>query len=170
MRKWDAAADETRFREDVATGDVWVRKVADSLAGLGLWSVDVPTVKVRGHFDGRREYRDDGDLFLNGHRIEVRSLGHRFTCPEDYPHRTIQVELANVIEHKRGVVCYLFVSRTTRIVLGLYGCDLKRLSEDTGVWNERRGVARNWMVADRRKLKPWDQVVNYLADRCAGPA
>lgn len=169
MRQWNAAADEQRFREDVKIGDQWVQRVAARLEHLGLWHVRVPKVQVRGHFDGRREYRDDGDMFLNGHRIEVRSLGQKFSHPVDYPHRTIQVELKNVLPHKAGVVAYLFVSRQTGVVLGLFGSDLKRLKPDLGVWNDRRGVARDWLVAPKDRLKDWDQVVNYLAERCAGP-
>lgn len=163
---WDAQADEGRFREDIAIGDRWVRKVADRLAGLGLWAVDVPTVQVRGHFEGRRAYRDDGDLFLNGHRIEVRSLGFKFTGPHDYPHRSVLVELASVLKHKTGVVAYLFVSRQTGAVVGLYGSDLKRLDATPGVWNSRRNVARDWLTGDVRRLKTWEETVNYLAERC----
>jgi hypothetical protein len=165
---WNPAADEQRFREDVAIGDRWVQKVAGRLAGLGLWNIDVPKVQVRGHFDGRRAYRDDGDLFLNGHRIEVRSLAFKFTGPHDYPHRTVLVELKTVMPHKANTVAYLFVSRPTGAVIGLFGSDLKHLKDAQGVYNQRRGVARDWLVGDVRRLRSFEDTVNYLAERCQG--
>jgi hypothetical protein len=167
MAKWNPATDEARFREDAAIGDRWVQKVAQRLIGLGLWTVTVPPSRIRTQFDDRGAYRDDGDLFLNGHRIEVRSLGTVFRGPDSYPFRTIQVELAKVLPHKNGVVAYLFVSRATSAVIGLHGCDLRRLDPVAGVYNVRRGVARDWLVAPSVKLVTFEAAVNYLADRCS---
>lgn len=166
---WTPAADEQRFRDDVTTGDKWVKRIAMRLDLMQLWAVHVPRVEVRGQFADRRAFRDHGDLFLNGHRIEVRSLGFAFNGAATFPRRTVQVELVNAIESKRNAVAYLFVSRATGAVVGLVGSDLRKLSRDDGVWNARRGVARDWMVADASTLLDWDGVVNYLTDRCQDP-
>ncbi len=169
-RRWNAAADETRFRADVRTGDVAVQILAEHLRIIGLWDVQVPEVEVRDEFTQRRQFRDAGDLFLNGHRIEVRSFGFYFTSQADFPQRTVQVELASVAGFKANAVAYLFVSRQSRRVVGLFGPELRKLDRENGVWNERRQVARDWMVADARRLKDWDSLVCYLAERCAVPA
>lgn len=169
MKQWDAQADEARFREDAKIGDQWVQRIADQLRGLMLWQVDVPRMQIRAAFDQRRQFRDDGDLFLNGHRIEVRSFGFRFTERADFPNRTVQVELAGVISAKAATVAYLFASRPTGQVVGLFGPELKKLDYKAGIWNERRGVARDWMVAPATMLVDWPAVVNYLADRCSQP-
>lgn len=169
MKRWDAAADEDRFREDSLLGDAWVQRVAKRLEIFGLWTVTVPAVKIRNEFTERRTYRDDGDLFLNGHRIEVRSLGFPFHGADGFPRRTIQVELARVMPHKTGIVAYLFISRPTKVIVGLPAPDLKRLAEQRGVWNQRRGVARDWLVADAGRLRNFDQIVNFLAERCREP-
>lgn len=165
-RRWDAAQDEARFREDSLLGDQWVRRVARRLEGFGLWTIEVPAVRIREDFTERRTFRDDGDLFLNRHRIEVRSLGFPFHGAEGFPRRHIQVELSSVLPHKSGIVAYLFISRPTKVIVGLAAEDLKRLSEQPGVWNERRQVARDWLVAKSSQLKDFEQIVNYLAERC----
>lgn len=165
-KAWDAAADEGRFREDSTLGDEWVQRVARRLAAFGLWTIEVPAIQIRNEFTDRRAFRDDGDLFLNGHRVEVRSLGFPFQGAAEFPRRSIQVELARVLPHKKGIVAYLFVSRPTKVIVGLTAEDLTRLTEERGVWNERRGVARDWLVAPAGRLVDFEQIVNYLAERC----
>jgi hypothetical protein len=54
-------------------------------------------------------------------------------------------------------------------VVGLFGPELRRLDRANGVWNQRRGVARDWMTAPKERLADFDAVVNYLAERCAMP-
>lgn len=169
MARWSAAADEQRFREDAKIGDHWVQRIADQLRLMMLWRVDVPRMQIRAAFDQRREFRDDGDMFLNGHRIEVRSFGFRFTGPDDFPRKTVQVELATVMNAKANTVAYLFASRPTGQVVGLFGPELRRLDRHDGVWNARRQVARDWLVAPASKLVDWQGTVNYLADRCSQP-
>lgn len=70
--------------------------------------------------------------------------------------------------HKANTVAYLFVSRPTGAVIGLYGSDLKRLKDADGIYNQRRGVARDWLVGDVRRLRSFEDTVNYLAERCSG--
>lgn len=145
-----------------------MRRVAARLEIFGLWRIEVPAMRIRGQFSERGGFRDDGDLFLNGHRIEVRSFGFPFHDAATFPRKTIQVELSRVLPHKAGTVAYLFISRDTKAIVGLTEGDLKRLREERGVWNERRQVARDWMVAPAGRLQNFEQIVNYLAERCRG--
>lgn len=161
---WDAGTDDARFRADMVEGHRWTVFVAGYLTSLGL-PVRVPPLSVRPSFESRRVFRDDGDLFVGPLRVEIRSLGLVFRTPSDYPWRTIHVDLAKTMGSKQDAAVFLFVSTKTKAMVGLLAPDLKRLALKSDVWNVRRGVARDWLVADRTKLVDFPAMVAYLHDQ-----
>jgi hypothetical protein len=161
---WNAAADEQRFRDDMALGHQWVLWAAEQLRNHQL-PVTVPDLQCRPDFGDRAAFRDAGDLFVGPVRVEVRSLGIPFKGPASYPYRTIRVELATVAHSKRNAGLFLFVSRPSRCMMGLPPGG--RLQLEPQVWNERRKVARDWLVADRGRLIGFQQVIQYLHERAS---
>lgn len=158
---WNADADEGRFRQDVDLGQQWVVFVAQQLEDQGL-PVFVPQVQVRPSYRQRRAYRDQGDLRVNTTWVEVRSVAAAFTRPGNWPWREVHVEPASVMQSKLDhSALWLYVSVRTKVIVGLLP-KIRELRLQAGVWNNRRGVHRDWMVAEPWQLLPFRQAVEYL--------
>lgn len=163
MARWSAAADEQRFREDMVLGQRWVEWTARQLAAHDLHG-HIPAMKVRSAFEDRAAFRDTGDLYVGQARVEVRSLQLAFTDPSNWPGRWVRVDLVGVIDSKLKAALILFVSRPRRAIVG-WRPNRKQLQLETGVFDRRRGVARDWMTTDRRNLMDFEQCVTFLHER-----
>lgn len=162
-RRWSAADDEQRFQDDMRLGHRWTLWVARQLQAQGLHG-HVPAMKIRGDFEDRASFRDEGDLYVGKTRVEVRSLAARFVDVRTWPYRQVRVDLAGVIESKLKAALILFVSRTGRGIVGLRP-RRRDLTTERGVFDRRRGVARDWMVTSKDQLMDFEQCVVFLHER-----
>lgn len=160
---WKAADDEARFREDMVLGQQWVLFVANQLAAHDVHG-RIPAMKIRSQFEDRAAFRDTGDIYVGAWRIEVRSLQTRFTDVASWPYSHVRVDLVGVIESKMKAALILFVSRPCKAIVG-WRPNQRHLQLERGVFDKRRGVARDWMVTTKDRLLDFDQCVAFLHER-----
>ncbi len=160
---WTRAGDEARFREDMELGQRWVLWTARQLATHGVHG-RIPALKVRSQFEDRAAFRDQGDIYVGDLRIEVRSLQVKFRNAATWPYKQVRVDLVGVIESKLKAALILFVSRPGKAIVG-WRPNVKHLQLERGVFDQRRGVARDWMVMSKDRLMDFDQCVQFLHER-----
>jgi len=83
------------FQDILKESERAVLRVAEHYIHRGF-EVEVPELKVAPTVDVRKQYSDQGDLFVRGpdglrRRIEVKGLGYQWTCKEDWPHHRYAV-------------------------------------------------------------------------------
>lgn len=78
------------FPKDLAESQETVLLVAKWIRERGNEVVVMP-LRCRPTRDQWPDYTDEGDLYVNGKRYEVKRIQHDFTCRDDFPYKNVLV-------------------------------------------------------------------------------
>lgn len=111
---------EKEFRKALTRSQKAVEHIADWLTRMG-YRVAVPDLRIRPHRSQATEYADNGDLFVEGHRVEVKWLSVDFP---PWPYPTFIVDSAYHIERADPQpYAWVIVSRSLENIGVVYGAD-----------------------------------------------
>jgi hypothetical protein len=71
-----------------------VLRAAQWLEGFGF-QVTIPALRIRPDAARRFDYGDEGDLQVDGERVEVKRRAFEFSSHEDFPYRSVFVDVAH---------------------------------------------------------------------------
>lgn len=137
-------------------------------------AVHVPDMEIRPDERFVGQYADDGDLFVNGHRIEVKQRRLMFTGPEDFPYDTITVDVQHTwdraVKTGKVPVAYVFWNKdltASMLILGKTSGEWKRVSK-IDRFKKRQ---RHFLDAPMSSVSVgWEPLLCILRERVTGPA
>ena len=88
---------DATFVEDLRESQQYVWQAAQWLSQKG-YNVTVRKTNVRPSAEQMREYADSGDIEII-QRVEVKRRKLAFTCREDYPYKTVFVDVAHTFDN-----------------------------------------------------------------------
>jgi hypothetical protein len=126
------------FAAEFAKGYGWQMFLGGICTAHGL-HVETPPFRLREHISERRDFKDEGDLIVEGYVIEVKSRDLYFTCASDFPYDTIFVDtVRNWAEKKVKSLAYACASQKTHAVIVTQGWDPQFWGQDVQFDNVRK--------------------------------
>lgn len=157
--KW-SENDELFFRE-LRVGHEWQRLPAVFFA-LHNFSIEMPALSIRESIDQASTWKDQVDLVVEGHPIEIKSRNESFTSPESFPYETIIVDTVSGYDAKLvKPLAYIMISRPTGAMLTLRATTPKGWSKAYRFDHVRR-IHDEFYLCDRDKIQTLDCLVKFL--------
>lgn len=157
--KW--SQNDALFAQECAKGYGWQMFVAGYLSAQGL-RVQVPPLRIRGHVRDRKQFKDGGDLVVEGHVLECKARNIHFTCRQDLPYTELFVDTVhNWREKEVKPVAYVCISTQTQAMIVTPGKNPRKWGV-TKTRDQVRGVNDAWYTAHRSRW--WDivELVKHL--------
>lgn len=132
--------DELFFKE-LKDGRRFENYVAELLASHGL-RVEQTPLAIRGSIDDIEQFSDQVDIKCQGRYLEIKSRKEPFTCPDDFPYRTIIVDTVCGWKNKRvKPLAYVCISQLTGSIIATPSKPqdwqaVRRYDRTRGIWDE----------------------------------
>lgn len=124
------------FKADLRASMRAVHFVADWLRSLGH-DVQVHDLKVRPDPSVRFDYSDNGDLTVDGQRVEVKHLSHEFTSVQSFKYLEPIVDKVHAYDRAEPKAAYYLLCNAS-----LTGC-LRVFSASHSQWHKRETSVGN---------------------------
>lgn len=140
------------FMNNVKNSEPSVRKVGKWLAERGF-EVRLPESKYADSPEKIKAYLDDGDLEVEGKRVEIKHLTSHWTCKEDYPYPTFMICAKKPFDRavSKGLIPFMYM---------IFNNDMTHMvvvsTENYGDWE----IMPN--VKDKRYSWPEDKYITSL--------
>jgi len=162
----DWFSNDALFFDQLKKGYAWQHLPAVFFRCSGL-AVEIPNLTVRQDVsEASRWTKSDTDLIVDGHVIEIKSRGERFTCAADFPYDEPFVDtVAGYDAKKPPPVAYVFVSQITGAMLAI-NSQTKTFFRIVAKHDRVRNIDENFYVCQRSALRTMDQLVRYIKQGC----
>lgn len=152
--KWD----KEEFEKELVKGHKYQAIVRDKLIEAGL-EVEMPSINFN-------KGTDDGDIFVfvKGQKyvLEVKSLSREFTCIEDFPYKTIIVDMEeNFDKKKHHVTAYVYISQKTEAMFVISTTSKKYWTKEYKK-DTKRGYTKNFIFAEKKYAIEFDVLVQWF--------
>jgi hypothetical protein len=114
------------FVHDLLESDKHVRGIADKLRCEGL-TVEVQPLNIRPEISQMRQFSDNGDLLVNGLRVEVKQRQKvKFTGVHDYPYDDCMVDVCHTFDNaQQPIAAYIIESKPKKGIVCILPCSSK---------------------------------------------
>lgn len=125
-----------------------------SVVALGVWiaertglDVKIPEQRIAKDPKARRLYLDDGDLFIEKKRVEVKHLNTEWTSKEDYPYPDFMVCNMDAFDRAKNrneiPTCFIYINSDFTHLAILIPENYKKWKKRRGVKDSRRSYKEN---------------------------
>ena len=112
MARLDAV--DPTFKQDLLHSVAHVNAVAKKLREKG-YTVEVPETECRPTSAQWRQYSDDGDMIVNGERVEVKERRFTFETLDQFPYPTCIVDTKHAVDKmladERPPLCHIITNK-----------------------------------------------------------
>lgn len=113
--------DDASFVDDLLNSQSHVFKVGHWLMKCG-YEPEIAEVHVRDCVENMNDYSDDGDLFIEGNRLEAKQRMLNFDSQESFPYPTIIVDVAHTWDRaEQKPLAYILTNKSVTCCLVVLG-------------------------------------------------
>lgn len=163
---------DSAFPKDLKDSAETVNMAADKIRAAGV-KVDVPEIIVRPDILEWRGYSDGGDMWAihptgYNERLEVKKRNLKFTSAADFPYETIIVDISrtfeDALEGGNTPFAYFFSNQDHSAWVAVLGAS-HPLWKKTAMWDRKKHRKREFLLAPRSCIIPFEQAVELLVTR-----
>lgn len=148
------------FKKELKKGYKYQTIVRDRLIEAGL-NVHMPELQEK--------QSDDGDIYINikgkEYIIEVKSQRKEFTSIENFPYNPVIVDMEeNWNKKKHTPTAYIHISQKTNYMF-VVPCSTQEFWTRKFIKDKVRGYSKWFMFVDKKYLKEFDDLVQWLKDK-----
>ena len=154
---------DSLFAQECATGYGWQMFAAGYLAANNL-PVVVSSLKIRDNIQNRKEFKDNGDLFIGERIVECKARSLEFTSPEDFPFETIFVDTVHNWKEKAiKPFAYICISKITMKMIATNGLNPHRWII-TRKHDSVRNIRDDFYSAPRSEWRPISKLIDVIRE------